>query len=182
MTDLILVDENDNELGTMEKLKAHELALLHRAFSVMLYRQVGAEVEVLLQQRAADKYHCPGIWANTCCSHPLPGEQTEAGAHRRLKEEVNLAVDLTYAGHFIYKASFDNGLTEHELDHVFIGEYTGDMPVFNQAEIASMQWRRLSDVKHALEKRDAQFAPWLSGVVRLLEERLNHGKTDDTNL
>ena len=115
---VILVDQQDREIGVAEKLEAHRKGKLHRAFSVFLFN---AKDEMLLQQRAAEKYHSGGLWTNTCCSHPRPGEPTEAAARRRLREEMGISCNLNKAFDFIYRAEFDNGLIEHELDHVFIG-------------------------------------------------------------
>src|SRR5690606_35161807 len=112
---LVLVDENDNEVGVMDKWSAHTTGVLHRAFSLFVFNTKG---ELLLQQRADEKYHSAGLWSYTCCSHPLKGEAIETVIHRRLKEEMGMICDVVFKFSFIYKASFDNGLTEHELDHV----------------------------------------------------------------
>lgn len=167
MPDVILVDEQDKPVGQMEKIEAHEKGLLHRAFSVMLYRNTPEGVEILLQRRNPEKYHCGGLWTNTCCSHPMPGEKTIDAAQRRLGEEVNIAVPLSHLGRFIYKAEFDNGLTEYELDHVFIGAYTGDMPDFNRDEIIEMKWVRLAVLKEALAQGKL-YTPWLEPVVDMV--------------
>ncbi|MBN1820393.1 MAG: isopentenyl-diphosphate Delta-isomerase, partial [Prolixibacteraceae bacterium] len=115
-TKVICVDENDNPIGEMEKMEAHEKAVLHRAFSVFIFN---SKKELLLQQRSAGKYHSALLWTNTCCSHPVPGELTENAAKRRLKEEMGMNAELKFLFKFQYKAPFDNGLTEHEIDHVF---------------------------------------------------------------
>src|SRR5688572_1743450 len=122
--DVILVDESDNQVGTMEKMEVHEKALLHRAFSVFIFNQKG---EMLLQQRAAGKYHSAGLWTNACCSHPAPGIDTKAAATNRLQEELGFTTPLNESFNFIYNAPFDNGLTEYEFDHVFIGSYDDDI-------------------------------------------------------
>ncbi len=119
MHEVILVNELDEAIGSMEKMEAHEKALLHRAFSVFLFNKNG---EMLLQKRAATKYHSPSLWTNACCSHPMPGETTEQAALRRLKEELGFTTNVQKAFHFTYKAVFDNGLTDHEFDHVFVVE------------------------------------------------------------
>src|SRR5688572_9486804 len=124
MQEVILVNEFDEAIGSMEKMEAHEKALLHRAFSVFLFNKKG---EMLLQKRAASKYHSPSLWTNACCSHPMPGEETKQAALRRLDEELGFTTSINKAFHFTYKAVFDNGLTEHEFDHVFVGEYQGAM-------------------------------------------------------
>ena len=140
---VILVDENDNQLGLMEKIEAHEKALLHRAFSVFIFNDNG---ELMLQQRALHKYHSPGLWTNTCCSHQRDGESNIDAGKRRLHEEMGFVVDLTETTTFIYKAPFDNGLTEHEFDHVMVGYYN-DEPDINKDEVASWKWMPLSEVK-----------------------------------
>ncbi len=122
MEQVILVDEHDVLTGTMEKMAAHEKALLHRAFSVFIFNDQG---DMLLQQRAKEKYHSGGLWTNSCCSHPRPGEETSVAATRRLQEELGFETPLEKIFDFVYKADFDNGLTEHEFDHVFVGYYDG---------------------------------------------------------
>src|SRR5690242_3143777 len=128
---VILVDEHNNEIGIMDKQEAHEKAVLHRAFSVFIFNSEG---KLLLQQRAASKYHSAGLWTNTCCSHPRPGEATLDGAHRRLEEEMGFDTELKEKFHFIYKAPFDNGLTEHELDFIYTGKFEGE-PKLNLEEV-----------------------------------------------
>ena len=145
---VILVDENDNPIGTMPKMEAHEKAMLHRAFSVFI---LNANDEVLLQQRANDKYHSAGLWTNTCCSHPHPGEDTLGAARRRLKEEMGMEADLQFVFKFMYKAPFDNLLTEHEIDHVFIGK-TDQLPVINPEEVASYKYMKPEDIKLDMEQ------------------------------
>lgn len=138
MEHVILVDERDNEIGQMEKLTAHESGNLHRALSVFLFNSKG---ELLLQQRAWSKYHSPGLWTNTCCSHPRPGESSKDAAVRRLQEEMGMSCEIEKAFDFIYRAEFENGLIEHELDHVFIGS-TDELPTINPEEVES--WRYVS--------------------------------------
>jgi isopentenyl-diphosphate delta-isomerase len=116
--EVILVDANDKAIGSMEKMEAHEKGLLHRAFSILLINEKG---EMLLQQRAIEKYHSPGLWTNACCSHPRPSESNLDAAHRRLQEELGMSVELKEIFHFTYRAEFDDGLIEHEIDHVFLG-------------------------------------------------------------
>lgn len=165
---VILVNEEDVEIGVMEKQEAHEKALLHRAFSVLIFNQQG---EMLLQQRAAEKYHSPGLWTNACCSHPRPGEAIEAAAHRRLHEELGFDCALTYKHKFIYKAAFDNGLTEHELDTIFTGIYN-DTPVFNTAEVAACRWVNMDALQQEMQANPEHFTVWfrliLSNYVKLL--------------
>ena len=138
MDEVILVDSDDNIIGTMEKMKAHETGELHRAFSVYLVNNKG---DFLLQRRAANKYHSAGLWTNTCCSHPRPDETTMAAAIRRLDEEMGIVTSLTHMYHFTYKVVFANGLTEHELDHVYLGTFN-DKPSPNSVEV--MDWKYMS--------------------------------------
>lgn len=153
---VILVNEQDEEIGILEKLEAHEKALLHRAFSVFVFN---AKHEMLLQRRALSKYHSAGLWTNTCCSHPRPGEAVADAARRRLKEEMGLETPLRYKTQFIYKAPFDNGLTEHELDHVFTGT-TNTNPVINPEEVDTYKWMPVEDIKLAIQQQPEQFTAW----------------------
>src|SRR5690606_9584214 len=141
---VILVDEQDRAIGTMEKLAAHREGLLHRAISVFIFDNQG---RLLVHQRAAHKYHSASLWTNTCCSHPRPGESVMDAAHRRLHEEMGMEADLTFAFAFQYRAVFDNGLTEHEFDHVFIG-HSSHIPSPNPAEVANYRWLGQSDIEH----------------------------------
>ena len=150
---VILVDEQDNPIGLMEKIEAHEKALLHRAFSVFVFNDKN---ELMLQQRAAEKYHSPLLWTNTCCSHQREGESNIEAGKRRLQEEMGFSCELEEVFSFIYKAPFDNGLTEHELDHVMIGRFN-DEPHINQEEVASYKWMLLEDIENHPEKYTAWF-------------------------
>ncbi|MEI6087301.1 MAG: isopentenyl-diphosphate Delta-isomerase [Bacteroidota bacterium] len=156
MEQVVLVNDRDEELGVMEKMEAHEKALLHRAFSVFVFNQSG---ELLLQQRALDKYHSGGLWTNTCCSHPRPNETVSAAASRRLREEMGFEVPLEKIFDFVYQASFDNGLTEHEFDHVFVGYYDGPMDV-NPVEVNDYVFRSMESIQHSLESHDGLFTAW----------------------
>ena len=140
---VILVDEQDNPIGLMEKIEAHEKALLHRAFSVFVFND---KKELMLQQRAADKYHSPLLWTNTCCSHQREEETNLEAGKRRLQEEMGFVCELKEVFYFIYKAPFDNGLTEHELDHVMIGEFN-DKPIINKEEVEAYKWMCLDECK-----------------------------------
>ncbi len=154
--EVILVDELDNSIGTMEKIEAHEKAILHRAFSVFIFNNNG---EMLLQQRAINKYHSGGLWTNTCCSHPKPNEQTIVAAARRLKEEMGFETDLVKVFDFIYRAPFSNGLTEYEFDHVFIGLYNGTiMP--NKDEVGNYEYISLENIAHQLLNEPSKFTEW----------------------
>ena len=155
---VILVDERDREVGTREKLAAHENGgVLHRAFSVFL---VDSRGRWLLQQRAAGKYHFPGLWTNACCSHPRPGENTADAAHRRLREELGLDCPLTERFQFIYKAtSAAEGLTEHEFDHVFTGRCDGEVRP-DPAEVAAVRRVAPTELEREVRKHPERFTPW----------------------
>lgn len=153
---VLLVDTQDRVLGTMPKLEAHQKGVLHRAFSVFILNRQNA---LLLQQRAWDKYHSPGLWTNTCCSHQREGEDSLAAGKRRLQEEMGLEAPLTPLFTFIYKAPFDNGLTEHELDHVLLG-YSEQSPNPNPQEVADWQWMPLEEVQRKLTEQPEQFTVW----------------------
>ena len=153
---VILVDERDQAIGTMEKMEAHRRGLLHRAISVFIFDSQG---RLLLQQRAAHKYHSAGLWTNTCCSHPAPGEEALVAAHRRLKEEMGMDVPLTFVFTFLYRAPFDNGLVEHELDHVFIG-YSDETPVINPDEAATYRWSNLTEIETAVQANPEAYTAW----------------------
>ena len=140
---VILVNQNDEQIGLMAKLEAHEKAVLHRAFSVFVLNKNN---EIMLQQRANHKYHSPMLWTNTCCSHQRDGETNLGAGHRRLFEEMGFDTELKELFHFIYKAPFDNGLTEHELDHVMIG-YFDENPTINHDEVEAWKWMKIEDVK-----------------------------------
>ena len=170
---VILVDGRDNEIGKEEKLAAHQKGLLHRAFSVFLYRNSPDGIQILLQQRESHKYHCGGLWANTCCSHPRHGENiTDAGV-RRLKEEmgIDLSSLLTDVGSFTYKAVFDNGLTEHEVDHVLVAPFDADDISFNPEEVESVRWITLEELDRAFIENAGQFTPWFKPALTLAREK-----------
>ena len=156
MEQVILVDEHDAVLGTMEKMEAHRKAVLHRAFSVFVFNHSG---EMLLQQRAVDKYLSGGLWTNSCCSHPRPGEDTLAAATRRLEEEMGFTTPLEKVFDFVYRASFDNGLTEHEFDHVFVGYYD-DAFVPDAAEVGNHAYLSMHDIAKALQTEPDRFTAW----------------------
>lgn len=153
---VILVDEDDNQLGLMEKMEAHEKGLLHRAFSVFLFNSKG---EMLLQQRAFSKYHSGGLWTNTCCSHPRDKEKTIAAAHRRLEEEMGFDCEIEKAFHFTYKSALDNDLTEHELDHVFIGQYEGEIKP-NPEEVESYKYISISELTKDVAENSDSYTEW----------------------
>lgn len=165
---VVLVSETDDQLGLMGKLEAHEKGVLHRAFSVFIFNKSG---ELLLQQRALDKYHSPGLWTNTCCSHQRDGESSIQAGKRRLMEEMGFTGDLEEVFWFIYKADFDNGLTEHELDHVMVGYYDAD-PVVNKEEVASFKWMSLKDVKDDISRNPDRYTEWFKIIFKEYDERL----------
>ena len=153
---VILVNEKDEPIGSMNKLEAHEKALLHRAFSVFILNDKN---EVMLQQRANHKYHSPLLWTNTCCSHQRAGETNIEAGKRRLFEEMGFETELKELFNFIYKAPFDNGLTEHELDHVMIGYYN-DEPVINRDEVESWKWMKIEDIKNDMIVNPKIYTVW----------------------
>lgn len=160
---LILVNEKDEVTGFGEKIDVHRKGLLHRAFSILI---VNAKNELLLQKRANGKYHSAGLWANACCSHPLKGEDTLAAAHRRLREELGFDCGLEFAFKFIYRAGFENGLTEHELDHVFTGRYDGPVNP-DPAEVSEIKWISPDGLKSSLAREPEAYAAWF----RIIMER-----------
>lgn len=153
---VILVDEQDRQVGLMPKIEAHEKALLHRAFSVFIFNQKN---ELMLQRRALGKYHSPGLWTNTCCSHQRPEETNVQAGKRRLQEEMGFTTDLKDSISFIYKAPFDNGLTEHEFDHILLGEYQ-DAPNPNPDEVAEWKWMTPEAVAEDMEHNPAIYTEW----------------------
>ena len=154
--EVILVDENDVQIGTMEKMEVHEKALLHRAFSVFIFNNKGG---MLLQKRADKKYHSASLWTNACCSHPAPGQATLPAAVKRLTEEMGFTTSLKKAFHFIYKAPFDNGLTEHEFDHVFIGTYNNN--IFpNGDEVSDYCYKPLAEIKESIQSHPQKYTAW----------------------
>lgn len=153
---IILVNENDEQIGIMAKLEAHEKAMLHRAFSVFIFNSKG---EVLMQQRAEHKYHSGGLWTNTCCSHPFPGENTLEAANRRLMEEMGLKTTLNFVFKFQYKAVVDNELTEHEVDHVFVGK-SDEIPLVNPSEVASYKYMTIQQIQEDITSSPDNYTVW----------------------
>jgi len=154
---VILVDKNDNPVGRAEKIQAHKQGLLHRAFSIFVFSP--DMKKLLIQRRNPHKYHSGGLWANTTCSHPRPGEELETAAHRRLQEEMGFDTALTHIGSFIYKANFDNGLTEYELDHLFTGTYDG--PVHpDPSEVSDYRWEDIDFLAKDLKDNPQKYAYW----------------------
>lgn len=164
---VILVDPHDGELGTAEKLTAHAQAKLHRAFSVFIFDSAG---RLLLQQRAFDKYHSGGLWSNTCCGHPRPGEQTIGAAHRRLAEEMGFECSLEVAFAFVYQTEVGNGLVEHEYDHVLHGHYDGE-PKPNPAEAAGWRWAEIAEIRQDVRTRPGRYTVWFPFALDLMSVR-----------
>ena len=169
MIEVQLVDNQDNPIGAMEKLLAHEKGLLHRALSVII---VNSKNEILLQRRALGKYHSPGLWTNTCCSHPYPGEDTLDAAKRRLKEEMGMTAELKFVFKFLYKCNFENGLIEHELDHVFIGQ-TDDTPHINKDEAMAFSWMSIKVLETHMEKNPNDYTFWFKLIIQNYRKSLN---------
>lgn len=169
---VILVNENDEPIGLMPKMEAHEKALLHRAFSVFVMNGKG---ETMLQQRAKDKYHSPLLWTNTCCSHQREGESNIEAGKRRLKEEMGFTTELKELFSFIYKAPFDNGLTEHEFDHVMIGSYDGT-PNINPDEVANWKWMQPDAIKKDMAENPENYTAWF----KIIFERFYDHITQNT--
>ena len=163
-----LVDHLDLVIGECEKINAHKRALLHRAFSVFIVRQTPSGLEILLHQRNPEKYHCGGLWTNTCCGHPRPQEKVSDGAHRRLIEEMGIDITLTYIDKFHYRADFDNGLTENEIDHVFYAHYNNEPMDINPAEVSEHAWVLASTLQDNIRTHPTRFTPWLTPALAVL--------------
>lgn len=166
--DVILVDEQDVQTGTMEKMEVHQKALLHRAFSIFIFNSKG---EMLLHKRADKKYHSPGLWTNACCSHPAPGQETLAAAENRLQEEMGFCVSLKKAFDFIYKAQFDNGLTEHEFDHVFTGIYNGAISP-NAEEVSDYCFKTITEIRDSIQSHPQKYTEWFKIAFPKMETYL----------
>ncbi len=165
---VVLVNENDEKVGLMPKQEAHEKGVLHRAFSVFIFN---SKNELLLQQRALHKYHSPGLWTNTCCSHQRDGETTKDAGKRRLFEEMGFATELKETTSFIYKAPFDNGLTEHELDHILMGNFE-EAPNINEDEVASWKWMDLEEVKKDIQANPDIYTAWFKIIFDKFHQHL----------
>lgn len=158
---VVLVNEQDEDLGLMEKIEAHEKALLHRAFSVFIFNSKG---QLLLQRRALHKYHSAGLWTNTCCSHPRHLEHTADAAKRRLREEMGMNCELVFKTKFIYKTPFDNGLTEHELDYVYTG-ISDEEPDISAEEVDSYQWESIENIKQDIQQCPEKYTSWFKIIL-----------------
>ena len=175
-TNVILVNSNDEEIGVMNKLEAHQKGLLHRAFSIFIFNYRG---QLIMQQRALEKYHSAGLWTNTCCSHPIANESTEETARKRLIEEMGVSCDLMSASKFIYKAELENGLIEHEYDHVFIG-YSDDEPIINKSEVCAWKLMDIDTLKEDLNMNPALYTAWLKVALEHLINYLIAEKIENT--
>lgn len=153
---VVLVNENDEAVGAMEKMEAHQKALLHRAFSIFIFN---GKKEMLVHQRSAAKYHCGGLWTNACCSHPRPGEEVMAAAARRLQEEMGFITGLSKISDFIYKAEFENGLTEYEFDHVLVGYYEGIIRP-DPREVQDYRYENMDRLEASLAADPGRYTPW----------------------
>ncbi len=166
MTEVVLVNELDEPIGTMEKMAAHRNAFLHRAFSVFIFNKRG---DMLLQQRAISKYHSGGLWTNACCSHPLPGEDILSAAKRRLQEEMGFATSLKKVFDFTYKSEFDNGLIEFEFDHVFVGQYN-DRVNPNKEEVKDYCFKPMDDIRASLLLAGNKYTAWFHIAFPMIEK------------
>lgn len=167
---VVLIDENDQPLGLMEKQEAHVAGLLHRAFSVFVFNSKG---ELLLQQRADEKYHSPGLWTNSCCSHPRENETFEAAAHRRLMEEMGFDCEIEEKFHFIYKAKLGEDLYEHELDRVFVGFYDGEIHI-NPEEVKAYQWVNMDELIIDIKNNPDNYTAWFKIIFEEYLSQLGH--------
>lgn len=166
--EVVLVNERDEPLGTMEKMDAHRKGLLHRAFSVFIFNSKG---EMLLQQRARNKYHSGGLWTNACCSHPGAGEAVAAAAERRLREEMGFTVSLEKIFDFIYRSEMENGLTEHEFDHVYAGFYDGDIKP-DKNEVQDYCYKSMDEIKQNLQSHPDHYTAWFHIAFPRIEREL----------
>jgi isopentenyl-diphosphate delta-isomerase len=168
--EIILVDTFDNPIGYLGKTETHKLGLLHRAFSVFIFNDNN---QLLLQQRAKNKYHSGGLWTNSCCSHPRKNETTLAAAERRLMEEMGISTPLKKNFDFIYKATVDNELTEHEYDHVFFGNYNSS-PIINTDEVMDWKYESLDNIKMRIQKKPNDYTEWFKICFDEVQNRLFH--------
>ncbi len=167
---LILVDEKDKPWGKLEKQLVHELGLLHRAFSVFIFTSKG---ELLLQQRADEKYHSGGLWTNTCCSHPRFGEENTWAIERRLQEEMGMKCNTEFAFSFTYKTKFENGLTEHEYDHVYFG-VTDDLPFPEKSEVQNWKYISLENLEQDILIHPEKYTEWMKICLPEVKKHFNN--------
>lgn len=166
---LILVDENDNEVGVMDKLTVHQTSSLHRAFSVFIFNSAG---QLLLQQRADEKYHSAGLWSNTCCSHPVKGEDMSETIARRLDEEMGMQCEVEFKFSFIYRTELENGLSEHEFDHVYFG-MTDDLPQPNPHEVKNWTYISLGELEDQIKLNPSKYSAWLKICLPKVSDYFN---------
>lgn len=183
MEEVILVNEKDEPIGLMEKILAHQEGRLHRAFSVLIFNEKN---ELLIHQRAKDKYHCGGLWTNACCSHPREHETTLDAALRRIDEEMGFSCSLFHVDEFIYKAEFDNGLTEYEYDHIFIGYYN-DNPVPNPLEVHDWKYVNITMLEKDMALHPHNYTPWFKDIIQnrlenILKIKKQHESLQKNNL
>lgn len=175
--EVILINDRDEKIGTMEKIAAHRQALLHRAVSVFIFNEQG---QWLLQRRNLEKYHSGGLWSNTCCTHPYPHESHREAASRRLREEMGLACTIFPIFRFLYRAELDHGLTEHELDTVFIG-FTDNVPEINRTEVHEWKYLSSDQLAHRLKTVPDEYTVWFRQSFRKVEKYLINGIRHDKN-
>jgi isopentenyl-diphosphate delta-isomerase len=167
MEEVVLVDESDQEIGLMEKIQAHKEGRLHRAFSVLVFNDKG---EMLIHKRDSNKYHCGGLWTNACCSHPRKNEIPEEAAKRRLQEEMGFTIPVQFVDSFVYKASFENGLTEYEFDHLFVGRYS-KAPQPNKSEVEDWKYISIEELKIDIKSNPHKYTAWF---ITIVNEHLNN--------
>jgi isopentenyl-diphosphate Delta-isomerase len=168
MEEVVLVNEKDEVIGTSEKLKAHQDGLLHRAFSVLLFNHQG---EMLIHQRAFEKYHCGGLWTNACCSHQRPNESTLDAVKRRMPEELGVSAPVEHIGSFVYKVDFENGLTEHEFDHVLFGWFNDDIHP-NPNEVNSWRYISLDHLEQEVQESPENFTFWFKHILKIYKPHI----------
>ncbi len=174
---VILVDTDDKPIGQMGKQQAHIEGHLHRAFSILL---VNSNKELLLQKRASSKYHSPGLWTNTCCSHPQPGENLNDAVNRRLQEELNIVTSTESIGAFIYKIKFEDGMIEHEYDHVYMGTYNSPLPAFNYDEVDDLKWVKWEHLEEQISVTPTEYTFWFKEICKKFKTEIQ--KYIDENL
>jgi isopentenyl-diphosphate delta-isomerase len=165
MEKVLVVNEQDQVLGSMDKMEAHRRGILHRAFSIVIFNLDG---EILLQKRSKDKYHSGGLWTNACCSHPAPGESIDEATRRRLKHEMGIDLQPDFAYKFIYESKLDNGLTEHELDYVYTGIFDG-VPTVNKQEVEDWKFMNMKSLRDDLELNPDQYTIWFKLIMNHAE-------------
>ena len=173
---LILVDSEDTVIGEMEKMHVHEKGFLHRAFSIFIFRHTVSGLELLMQRRAFNKYHSSGLWANSCCGHPRPGEITKNAAIRRLGEELGLVIDLEKIGNLLYKKQVTNNLIEHEYDHIYIGFWQGEKIFPHPNEVYEIGWWSIKEIQNRLISNEQLFAAWFIDAFNIVIKSIKNEK------